>query len=253
MVCAIRNERNQSGSFWKTNRFILGGWGKGIRREHADRVPVSEPWMPPNGGTPWLQQQGWARDRAQRARLQGKREVLKTCFLRNEPICNVEESAFISLVENELDRLQKNDKWLRFFRSRRKAPERADRVPVSAPWMPPGGTPRLQRRRTARTGTTYNWLERGREPSLFLAFQYWQSDGSLLLRVHQQYSETLRFAQGDKQGRAKAGVDLMNRFLYIMWRRGGAFLMALPHSIVGLPRNYIVRHLADSASNIHSI
>src|ERR1019366_5799287 len=23
--------------------------------QHGDRVPVSEPWMPPNGGTPWLQ------------------------------------------------------------------------------------------------------------------------------------------------------------------------------------------------------
>src|ERR1017187_8755840 len=25
------------------------------RRQHGDRVPVSEPWMPPNDGTPWLQ------------------------------------------------------------------------------------------------------------------------------------------------------------------------------------------------------
>ena len=40
---------------------------------------------------------------------------VKTCFLRNEPICNVEESAFISLMDNELDGLQKNDKWVRFF------------------------------------------------------------------------------------------------------------------------------------------
>src|SRR5260221_14788819 len=27
-----------------------------IRRRHGDGVPVWEPWMPPNGGTPWLQQ-----------------------------------------------------------------------------------------------------------------------------------------------------------------------------------------------------
>ena len=43
------------------------GWGREggnragcptIRREHGDRVPVSEPWMPPNGGTRRLQGDG---------------------------------------------------------------------------------------------------------------------------------------------------------------------------------------------------
>jgi hypothetical protein len=47
--------------------------------------------------------------------------------------------------ENGLRRLQKNDNWLRFSRLEGKGTERADRVPVSEPWMPPNcGTPRLQ-------------------------------------------------------------------------------------------------------------
>src|ERR1035437_2161087 len=36
-------------------------------------------------------------------------------FLPNEAICNVEETASILFGENGLCRLQKNDKWLRFF------------------------------------------------------------------------------------------------------------------------------------------
>ena len=52
----------------------------------------------------------------------------KTCILRNEPICNVEENAFIWLGENELCRLQKNDKWLRFPGN--EAPERT-RIPLT--------------------------------------------------------------------------------------------------------------------------
>ena len=43
----------------------------------------------------------------------------KTCILRNEPICNVEENAFIWFGENGLHRLQKNDKWVRFFTNER--------------------------------------------------------------------------------------------------------------------------------------
>ena len=39
----------------------------------------------------------------------------KHAFLRNEPKCNLEKNAFISLMDNELDGLQKNDKWVRFF------------------------------------------------------------------------------------------------------------------------------------------
>jgi len=38
----------------------------------------------------------------------------KTCFLRNEAICNVEEMASILVEEKELHRLRENDKWLRF-------------------------------------------------------------------------------------------------------------------------------------------
>jgi hypothetical protein len=29
-----------------------------IWRRNGDGVPVSEPWMPPDGGTPWLQGEG---------------------------------------------------------------------------------------------------------------------------------------------------------------------------------------------------
>ena len=41
-------------------------------------------------------------------------EDLETRFLRNEPKCNVEQIAFIWLMENELDGLQRNDNWVRF-------------------------------------------------------------------------------------------------------------------------------------------
>ena len=66
-------------------------------------------------------EEGIGRNRAHRARLQRGGGDAKTCFLRNEPNCNVEKTAFMWLIENELDRLQKNDKWVRFFRSGRKA------------------------------------------------------------------------------------------------------------------------------------
>src|ERR1017187_4610967 len=48
----------------------------------------------------------------------------KTCILRNEPICNVEENASIWFGENGLNRLQKNDKWLRFLAKRGYSPRR---------------------------------------------------------------------------------------------------------------------------------
>jgi hypothetical protein len=58
-----------------------------------------------------------ARGGYNRAGYSGKRGASKTCNLRNEAICNVEENASILFGENRLCRLQKNDKWLRFFRN----------------------------------------------------------------------------------------------------------------------------------------
>jgi hypothetical protein len=91
-----------------------------IRTEHGDRTALS-------------------------ARGYRGRKAHTPPFLPNEASCNIEEIVFMWLVENGLRRLKKNDNWLRFSRLEGKGTERADRVPVSEPWMPPNcGTPRLQ-------------------------------------------------------------------------------------------------------------
>src|ERR1019366_1188827 len=66
--------------------------------QHGDRVPVSEPWMPQNGGTPWLQEA----IRCRRGYGERGGPTLPPPVLRNEAICNVEENAFIWLGENGL-------------------------------------------------------------------------------------------------------------------------------------------------------
>src|SRR6266404_4197536 len=79
-------------TLWASYPDLEIGAGPRTRRRHGDRAP-------------WLQRGGTGQ---------------KTRFLRNEPKCNVEQIAFMWLMENELDRLRKNDKWVRFFRSDRR-------------------------------------------------------------------------------------------------------------------------------------
>src|SRR6266404_27239 len=100
-------------TLWASYPDLEIGAGPRTRRRHGDRAP-------------WLQRGGTGQ---------------KTRFLRNEPKCNVEQIAFMWLMENELDRSRKNDKWVRFFRSERKAPERAP----AALQPDRGWQPRLQR------------------------------------------------------------------------------------------------------------
>src|SRR5882724_11038937 len=74
-------------TLWASYPDLEIGAGPRTRRRHGDRAP-------------WLQRGGTGQ---------------KTRFLRNEPNCNVGQIAFIWLMESELDRLQKNDNWVRFF------------------------------------------------------------------------------------------------------------------------------------------
>ena len=134
----------------------------------------------------------------------------KTCFLRNEPKCNVEESTFIWFVENELDRLQKNDKWVRFFEAElvlgnlekrelgRMTKDRRSQIAVT----------RAATGTVVLPGNLRSIYVRGRETG---AQQPGMATGTVALQFG---DNTATECRGYKDSAAKAGIDLMNGFLY---------------------------------------
>ena len=64
-----------------------------IRRQHGDRVPVSEPWMPPTGGTLW--QQG---ERRRAGRRGGSLRPTKVRGKKDTPPLFCETKPFVMLA-----------------------------------------------------------------------------------------------------------------------------------------------------------
>ena len=95
--------------------------------------------------------QGERRGNYRSPKVLAERRASKTCNLRNEAICNVEEIVFMRHGEKELRRLQKNDKWLRFFGN--EGSREVANTPHPNP-LPQGEREKATSRMRARNGAT---------------------------------------------------------------------------------------------------